>query len=99
MDHKTTDGLNLRNEFILKEILKQVFGKITSTHLLDIPIVWIKIGLRYLGALFFFLMPCVLYGQAIQTKLWGGVKNISGEVMDFASVVVANHKSPNKILA
>ena len=99
MDHKTTDGLNLRNEPILKENFKQVFGKITSTNLLEIPIVLIKIGLRYLGALFFFLMPCVLYGQAIPTKLWGSVKNISGEVMDFASVVVANPQSPNKILA
>lgn len=69
MEHKTAEGLNLRNEFILKEILKQVFGKITSTNMLEIPIVLIKIGLRYLGALFFFLMPCVLYGQAIQTKL------------------------------
>lgn len=53
MDHKTTDGLNLRNELILKENFKQVFGKITSTNLLEIPIVLIKIGLRYLGALFF----------------------------------------------
>lgn len=99
MDHKTTDGLNLRNELILKENFKQVFRKITSTNLLDIPMVLIKIGLRCLGALFFFLMPCVLYGQALQTKLWGSVKNISGEVMDFASVVVANPQSPNKILA
>lgn len=39
------------------------------------------------------------YAQAAPTKLWGEVKNTSGEAMDFASIVVMNPNLPNKILA
>ncbi len=52
----------------------------------------------YLSILLMF-MPCLLYGQTIQTKLWGEVKNSSGEAMDFASIVVMNPNQPKKILA
>ena len=53
---------------------------------------------RYLGILLLFI-PCLLYGQTIQTKLWGEVKNSSGDAMDFTSIVVINPNLPNKILA
>ena len=39
------------------------------------------------------------YAQAAPTKLWGEVKNTSGEAMDFASIVVMDANQPNKTLA
>ena len=56
-------------------------------------------GRKCLYMLFLLFVPCSLYSQTAQTKLWGNVKNTSGEVMDFASIIVANPQSPNKILA
>ena len=56
-------------------------------------------GRKCLYMLFLLFVPCLLYSQTAQTKLWGNVKNTSGEVMDFASIIVANPQSPNKILA
>ena len=58
-----------------------------------------KMGRKCLYMLFLLFVPCSLYSQTAQTKLWGNVKNTSGEVMDFAGIIVANPQSPNKILA
>lgn len=51
------------------------------------------------GIILLLLIPCMTYAQAAPTKLWGEVKNTSGEAMDFASIVVMNPNLPNKILA
>ena len=51
------------------------------------------------GIMLLLLIPCMTYAQAAPTKLWGEVKNTSGEAMDFASIVVMNPNLPNKILA
>lgn len=51
------------------------------------------------GVILLLLIPCMTYAQAAPTKLWGEVKNTSGEAMDFASIVVMNPNLPNKILA
>lgn len=45
------------------------------------------------------IIPCLSYAQTAATKLWGEVKNSTGEVMDFTSIVVMNPNLPNKILA
>lgn len=39
------------------------------------------------GIMLLLLIPCMTYAQAAPTKLWGEVKNTSGEAMDFASIV------------
>lgn len=54
---------------------------------------------RIYGIIFLLVMPCLLYGQTVQTKLFGSVTNPSGEKLEFASIVVMNPNSPNKILA
>lgn len=53
---------------------------------------------RYLLTLSWFI-PCFVFGQAGQTKLWGIVKNTSSEIMNYTNIVVMDPRFSNKILA